>query len=216
MGKYIDITGKKFGRLTAVRFFCKDKNGNNPKWLCECDCGKEKPIAKSKILSGWTKSCGCLRRETMRDKQTTHGLAGTRFERIWSNILTRCNNKKNHNYRIYGGRGIQCLWKSLENFRDDMYKSYLKHVEEFGENETSIDRLDNDKGYYKENTRWATNKEQSNNQKYNGKYITYKGKRLNMKQLSKKYSIPYGCFLMRINRYNYSIKNALETPVRGK
>mgnify|MGYP001605568036 FL=1 len=77
-------------------------------------------------------------------------------------MKARCNNPKNHKYPIYGARGIKCLWNKFEDFRDDMYESYLEHVKEFGKN-TSIDRIDVNGHYCKENCRWATAKEQSIN-----------------------------------------------------
>lgn len=88
-----------------------------------------------------------------------------RFYKIWQNINARCYLKENKNYKNYGGRGIKCLWKTFEQFRDDMYESYLAHIKEFGlgAKNTTVERKNSNEHYCKKNCRWATMKEQVNN-----------------------------------------------------
>lgn len=88
----------------------------------------------------------------------THGMWGTRFYRIWKNVKQRSTNEGHRDYVDYGGRGVGLhpSWESFENFKDDMYQDYLKHVEEHGEDNTSLDRVDNDGNYEPSNCRWAT------------------------------------------------------------
>ena len=100
--------------------------------------------------------------------KTIHGLRGrspSRFYRIWRGIQTRCRNIKSPAYKYYGAKGVVCLWKNFLDFKNDMYESYLLHVQKFGEKQTQVDRINNDKGYYKKNCRWVTLSEQARNKR---------------------------------------------------
>lgn len=80
-------------------------------------------------------------------------------------IKNRCQNKNQKDYHYYGGRGIKCEWKTYQDFKNDMYESYLEHKKIYGKNNTSLDRIDNNGNYCKENCRWATLKEQYKNKR---------------------------------------------------
>src|ERR1035437_3947791 len=116
-----------------------------------------------KLGHGWNKGMKFPERSGKNCSTFTHGMSHTRFWTTYRNINSRCMNKENNRFHIYGGRGIKCLWNNFEEFRDDMYESYQLHIKEFGEKNTSIDRIDVNGHYEKSNCRWATSKEQSRN-----------------------------------------------------
>jgi hypothetical protein len=92
-------------------------------------------------------------------------MSDTPIHCVWKSIKARCLRKTDQSYPRYGGRGVGLCkdWESFENFKNDMYKEYLQHVKDNGKNNTSIERIDNDKGYSRGNCKWATNAEQSRN-----------------------------------------------------
>lgn len=167
--KFIDLTGKRFGRLTALRRL--DRRGIEWYWLCACECGNQSEVAGVSLREGTTKSCGCLARDNLRTLATTHGFTGTRIHRIWKNMIQRCSNPKSRGYKDYGGRGIRVCkrWRKFENFLADMGEPPSP--------EHSIDRYpDNDGNYEPGNVRWATNVEQANNSRHNV-WLEFNGER---------------------------------------
>jgi len=78
MGNVIDITGQKFGRLIVIKRVYPNTRHRNTRWLCKCECGTEKTVDKSSLISGKTKSCGCLRRERGGRPKLNYGIANMR------------------------------------------------------------------------------------------------------------------------------------------
>ncbi|MFQ5953306.1 MAG: hypothetical protein ACE5JK_07925, partial [Candidatus Omnitrophota bacterium] len=122
------------------------------------------------LNNGSCKSCGCVQKEKAANlgrSKRRHGFSGTRFYRIWKGMKNRCYNKKEPAYLRYGGRGI-CIcqrWHTFENFKQDMFDSYLIETKHHGEKRISIDRINNEGNYCPENCRWTTIKVQNSNRR---------------------------------------------------
>ena len=172
MGKFIDLTGQKFGRLTVISRAENNKH-KQAMWRCRCECSNEKNIRSSALISGHTESCGCLTRQALKAATTKHGLAKTRLYHIWKDMKKRCYNPNCKAYKNYGGRGIKICdeWLGKENGFMNFYNWSMAN----GYNDTlSIDRKDNDKGYSPDNCRWVSMQAQIDNRRCS-KTFTYEG-----------------------------------------
>ena len=127
----------------------------------------------------------------------------------------RCNNITNRSYNNYGGRGIKCFWKSFEEFVNDMGESYKIHAKKFGENNTTLDRIDGNSHYCKENCRWATRKVQANNRR-NNHLITFNKETKTISQWADDIGMKRTNLKNRINNLDWSIEEALTKPIRFK
>lgn len=205
-----DLTGERFGKIRVVSFAGKNKR-NHFVFNCECLCGKKTVVTKHKLMSGHTKSCGCSREEKGRKQLQTHGMSATVFYNIWIGCRKRCNYIKDQNYKNYGSRGIKCNWNNFEDFKNDMHEEYQIHLKIHGVKNTTLERIDNNGNYCKENCRWATMKEQANNRR-NTIFLDFNG-RTTIGQLSKIYSINYQLLYARIIEHNWDVEKALTTPV---
>ena len=192
MKKRIDLSGMTFGRLVVRSYTGNDKH-KNAMWLCLCSCGAEKIINGSSLRSGNTNSCGCLHKELASsqttERLTTHGMHNTPTYYSWTNMKTRCNNANFEQSKDYSGRGIAICdkWKTFAGFFADM------GVKPVG---TSLDRIDNNKGYSKDNCRWATVNEQANNKRNT---VMWEGKSLY--EWQQETGMNYYTMYSRIKRY---------------
>ena len=121
----------------------------------------------------------------MRTNYEQHGLSHTKLYGIWKAMRKRVNNKNTTCYKNYGGRGIEVCerWKLYTNFHEDMSISYRAGL--------TLDRIDNEKGYSKENCKWATRMEQSRNRR-NVPIYNYKKESMTVGEYAKKYGIKMG------------------------
>ena len=164
MGKVEDLTGRAFGRLTVISRAENNKHGNI-QWNCICNCeDKTEKVVAGSNLKGTTQSCGCIKREMLIKKLTTHGLSGTKLHELWKTMTQRCYNPNSKDFENYGERNIEkceCV-NDYVKFHDHMTK-----LEHYGEKGYTIERIDND-GLYcicKNNLRWATRTEQNYNKR---------------------------------------------------
>jgi len=149
--KQVEIkAGDRYGRLVILEEIpphVYPSGENRRKFLMQCDCGSPpKSFLLSSFRNGTTLSCGCYNLE----KGTSHGMHKTRQYQCWADMKTRCNNVKHKWYPSYGGRGITVCdkWNTFEGFWEDMQEGYSDNL--------TLNRRDNDKGYYKENCAWDT------------------------------------------------------------
>ena len=159
-----DLVGNTFGRLTVVKQINK-KQHTNQIWLCKCKCGKLTEVAQSNLVSGHTKSCGCLSRNTTSERMSTHRESHSRLYRVWRSMKARCQNPKTEQYCNYGGRGIQVCseWQHYEPFRNWAMANGYDPNAPFGK--CTIDRIDVDGNYEPSNCRWVDMKTQARNKR---------------------------------------------------
>jgi len=208
MKNFMDLIGRKFGKLTVSKYIGRDKCGDSI-WLCKCDCGKEKNIVTRSLKDKQTKSCGCLLKKStskIGKLNKTHEYSYSRIYRIWASMVQRCNNPNSRNYKNYGGRGITVCkrWLKFENFLED--------VGEPPNDKYQIDRKNNNKGYKPSNCRWISSKENNRNRR-NNKLYTYNNKTQCSSGWAEEYNIKPATLRDRINA-GLSMEKALITPTR--
>ena len=198
MGKFKDIRGQKFGRLTALYRLHNTKG--KTKWLCVCDCGNLKEARQDMLQNGHTKSCNCLYKKS----NAIHGMYNTRLYNTWQNIKSRCYYNKNINYKNYGQRGIAVC----DEWKDDFHAFYDWAMSHGYIDTLTIDRIDVNGNYEPNNCRWITHKEQQQNKQNTIKY-TINNETHCLKEWCCICGVKYTTVRSRIKR-GYTIYKALE------
>ena len=209
MGKIIDITKQKFGKLTVLELaYIKNHQSY---WLCQCECGNQKIIRGIDLKNGATKSCGCLRLKNNSIVKNYNPKANRRLKRIYYYMKERCYNPSSQNYKNYGNRGIEIC----SEWKNDFKAFYEWSMANGYKEGLSIDRINVNGNYEPSNCRWVTMKEQCNNKRTNH-FITYKNETHTLTEWSEILNIKASCLWKRIVKRSWSIEKALNSPLETK
>ena len=188
-----DLTGQKFGRLTAIRRVESKPGRGQARWLFACDCGNEIERFGFYVVHKGQKSCGCYAKEN--PAHLKHGKTGGPGYAVWAGMRQRCQNPNSAAFRDYGGRGIVVCerWSKFENFIADRGQPPPG---------MSLDRKDNDGPYSPENCHWASKKTQVRNRRVTTMY-TYQGETKSLPEWAEHFSIPYPTLWVRYSKMGW-------------
>ena len=213
--KLIDMTGKEYKSFTVEERVdksseeAKDIHHNSALWLCKYNNGRVeiKPGTAIRVYGDTI---------TGRERNSAGGLSDTDIYKSYQNMISRCENPNDSEYKNYGERGIHVCdeWKSEKGGRmkEGFLKFYNWSMEHGYEEGLTIDRIDNNKGYEPSNCRWATMKDQNNNRRNNHR-ITYNNETKTASEWSEVTGIPASTIAKR-HREGWSAEKTIETPVR--
>ena len=184
MSNHRDISNQKYSRLTPIKYVGVYKNRSS--WLCKCDCGNEVVVSTDKIVSGHTKSCGCLK--------IKYSIANKRLFQVWCNMHSRCKkpNRKDSKYYFDKGISVCDAWDVYENFQ-------TWALENGYSDDLTIDRIDNYGNYEPSNCRWVTITEQQRN-RCNCHYLTMNGVKKTLSEWAREFGIPRETLRYRLGK----------------
>jgi hypothetical protein len=214
MGKHLDLTGQKYGRLTCVKEAGRNKCGQ-VLWECRCDCGNRTLATTNDLRTGNTKSCGCIKREIIIKRNVTHALSKgrdgkkTRLYNKWVRMKQRCFDKSSSDYDRYGGRGITVCsdWLKYKSFYDWAVTSDYQDG-------LTIERKNVNGNYEPSNCKWITMEEQARN-KRNNHFITFGKSRKTLAEWGEITGIESSTIRQRLN-LGWTPEKALTTKVRRR
>lgn len=196
--------GSVFGRLvtTALPF---NSSAKHKSVAVKCECGTEKTVSVDGLRGGRINSCGCLNKEVAKARFTTHGKRGDPIYPVWNMMVQRCTNPDYKLFADYGGRGITVCpeWLTFEGFYADMGDPPFEKAQ--------LDRIDNEKGYYKENVRWTT-RTQNNRNRRNTVKVFWEGAEVTLADLCEQKGLNYSKVYQRLNTYNWPLEKAITHP----
>lgn len=202
-----DISGNKYGRLTVIGFSYDQHN-----WKCICDCGNIKMIGSWDLTHGYVKSCGCLKKELLSKRLTTHNMSGTRLYNIWTGTKSRCYNQRYEAHKNYGTRGITVC----DEWKNNFMSFYNWAINNGYRDDLTLDRINNNGDYEPSNCRWVTIGEQADNRR-NSRRITYGRKTQTLKQWSNELGLDYKLLYNRLYKLKWSVEKSFVTqPKKAK
>lgn len=209
----LNLIGQRFGRLivTAETESRKEMSGKTRRrCMCRCDCGNNIVVSNESLLSENTRSCGCFKTEGLITRSLIHGHSSngkwTRTYVSWAGMMARCHNPHCEKFIFYGARGITVCehWHLFENFLADMGE--CPHG-------LTLERLDNNKGYSKENCAWKNRKVQARNRRSN-LVFTINGTTACLMELCEKFGMKYDVVRQRVVTLKWGINRAMFTPTK--
>lgn len=181
-----DEVGTEYGKLTVIEFAGNTKGGDS-RWLCQCECGNTTTVARGELRKGSTLSCGCHR-------ANAKGMCESTEYTSWQEMKRRCYTTNYKDYHLYGGKGITVCQRWLDafvNFFEDMGPKPFK--------EATIDRKDGNGNYEKDNCRWASKTEQSQNTSKT-RMLTYNGETYCLREWARRLGISHCTLRSRLNK----------------
>lgn len=188
-----NLVGKKFNRLTVIKFSHYDKK-RNQYWLCKCECGNEKIIRANHFKNGKVQSCGCLLKEASQGLKHGCWSRNRRLNKIWNGMIRRCEKGDDFHAKYYKDREIIVCkeWHDPKVFEDWALKNgYADNL--------TIDRIDSNGNYEPNNCRWVTQAEQCRNTSKN-RYITINNKKMCLSEWLKEFNLSETSFYYRIKK----------------
>jgi len=200
LSRFMDLTGQRFGKLLVISFQGREAASRSARWLCWCDCGKEAIVRSMSLRSGHTSSCGCKKFRGKPIHVPTY--------QVWTGIKRRCFKPSASGYQNYGAKGIVVC--------DRWRNSFTSFLEDMGErpDRSTIDRIDNSKGYEPGNCRWATSTEQIRNRRIT-RWLMFRGETRTLKEWADTFSLGYACVHHRLDMLGWSVEDALTQPANA-
>jgi len=208
-----DITGERFGKLMAVKRVKRDSH-YTWHWEFHCDCGNDVVVPINSVLSGHTKSCGCLRREKTgkNNGNFKHGQRKNDLYNRWNCMKQRCCNKNTDGYYLYGGRGIRVC----DEWRNDFMAFYNWAMSNGYREDLTIDRIDDNGNYEPSNCRWATSKEQAKNKRnIYSSFVVLNGENISITELGIKYGVRRD-YLYRLKSHGEDIEEYINRKIEER
>lgn len=202
-----DYIGNRYGNLIVIGRDSLVSHKNANRWLFLCDCGTQFSAVPSRVLSGHTKSCGCLKAT----RTMTHGCNGDEFYPTWWGMMRRCYNKSAHNFQRYGGRGIDVC---AEWHDPKVFIAWARKTAGHKQKGLTLDRKNNSLGYSPENCCWATYKQQARNRRSN-RILSIGGVEKPFSEWCEHYGIDPAVVRERI-KLGWSEEDAISIPVQSK
>lgn len=207
MAKHENLSGQRFGRLVALEELGRKSPGIYL-YKCRCDCGNEVILPSTRLKNGGVKSCGCLHKEQLIERNKNNRIYNTEYPRllqIWRAMKHRCENNRDTAYKYYGGKGIK-VCKDWNRF--DAFQSWS--LENGYSDNLTIDRKNSEEDYSPDNCQWVDMVSQNNN-KCNNKYLEYKGRTQTLAEWCRELDLVYSRVKARINVCGWSVEEAFGT-----